>query len=466
MHALARLSLAHYGEAGKAEALLLLRTYWQQHKTDEDALRPLLELLGEQERYQEAEEYYQQLLLALADLEPDEDGQPRTPDPRTQDIREYLRTKQIQRERILLPATPVATSRVISQERQTPGSGLDSGYSISVISEATSQRADNTMSRREAGKTIATLGAASLLTVPLFGLRQVGALLQDEEILALSTPSIPILWRLYFDGHLSDVQQALPGYLSQIALLVRQPSRYQQRAAWVASKAHQLACMLALQEQDYGLALIHVDQALLGATRAEDTHLQVATLIRRALVYRYLKWFTPMLEAYQEADQYRKSLSPLLQGRLYAGLAEAHSNFEREYEAQYFLERAYTTFPENPRDDPHFSYTHFKLPQTFEAVMYLNLKQGDKAWEVLAKIDTSLPMAVVPDRVELSMKQARATLLLGDMTQSCTYVAYAATSARALGSHLRYNEAYNIYQQMLVKWPPEQQVQALAGHFQ
>ncbi|MBA2678450.1 MAG: hypothetical protein H0U76_08670 [Ktedonobacteraceae bacterium] len=98
VHALARLYLASSGQAGTAEALVLLRTYWQSHKTDEDALRPLMEILGEQERYQEAEEYYQQLLVALADLEPDDEGQARMPDPRTQDIREYLRTKQIRRE--------------------------------------------------------------------------------------------------------------------------------------------------------------------------------------------------------------------------------------------------------------------------------------------------------------------------------------------------------------------------------
>ena len=70
VHALSRLYIARASEAGKAEALLLLRTYWQQAKTDQDALRPLLELLGEQERYQEAGEYYQQLLLALVGLAP------------------------------------------------------------------------------------------------------------------------------------------------------------------------------------------------------------------------------------------------------------------------------------------------------------------------------------------------------------------------------------------------------------
>lgn len=306
----------------------------------------------------------------------------------------------------------------------------------------------------------------ALLAVPnLFGLLQAGAMLHDEEILEICTTSLPVLWRLYFDGQLSEVQRVLSGYLSQLALLIRQPSGYQQRAAQAASQAHQLACMLALQEQDYGLALIHVDQAFFAATIAKDIQVQVASLIRKALVYRYLKWFKLMLETYQEADQYSKRISSLLYGRVYAGLAEAYSYFEREYDAQSFLERAYTAFPENPRNDPNFSYTHFKLPQVFEVTMYLNLKQAKRAWEVLAKLETAVPMAVVPDRVELAMKQARASLLLDDIEQSCKYVDFAASSAVALGSQLRYNEAYHLYQQMQMKWPREQVVKALAGHF-
>jgi hypothetical protein len=121
---------------------------------------------------------------------------------------------------------------------------------------------------------------------------------------------------------------------------------------------------------------------------------------------------------------------------------------------------------EKPQDDPNFSFTHFKLPQGFEVVMYLNLKQASKAREILAKIDTSVPMAVVPDRVELSIDQARASLLFGDMKQCCKYVEVAATSAASLGSDLRYNEAYSIYRQLQMKWPREQQVKVLAGHFQ
>jgi DNA-binding SARP family transcriptional activator len=143
VHALAHLYLARHGEVGKAEALLLVRTYWQQYKTDQDVLRPLLELLGEQERYQEAEAYYQQYLAALAELGPDEEGQPRVPDARTRDIREYLRTKQIQRERVFTPTLaesqilrvrPVFSAHLQSEKQLLTGTLSVSEFSLDAKS--------------------------------------------------------------------------------------------------------------------------------------------------------------------------------------------------------------------------------------------------------------------------------------------------------------------------------------------
>lgn len=314
------------------------------------------------------------------------------------------------------------------------------------------------------------LKGAALAIPNFFGLMQGGMTLHEKEILSLCAASLPTFWRLYFDGQLLDVRRILPGHISQLAVLMRQPSEYQQQAACFASQAHQLACMLALQEQDFGEALIHVDQAIQAAHIAADANVSVASLIRKALVYRYInrslkRCPEQILEAYQEAMPYISFASPLLRGRLYTGLAEAYSELEQEYEAKHSLERAYALFPGEPKNDPAFSYTHFKLPQGFEAIMYLNLKRGKLAWEMLTKVDASIPMEVVPDRVELSIDQARASLLLDDMNQSCKYLERAVTLATALGSHLRYHEAYCIYQQIQRKWPHEQQVKILAAHF-
>jgi tetratricopeptide (TPR) repeat protein len=85
--------LNRFDKQGEERAILLLRRYILTHPTEEDALRPLMELLGKRECFQEALEYYQRLCESLKD-------EGHQPDARTQKIERYVRNKQIQRERL------------------------------------------------------------------------------------------------------------------------------------------------------------------------------------------------------------------------------------------------------------------------------------------------------------------------------------------------------------------------------
>src|SRR5260370_3142699 len=228
--------------------------------------------------------------------------------------------------------------------------------------------------------------------------------------------------------------------------------------------------MMPLQPKDYTSALIHADQEIQYARIAEDLHLQVASLIRKALVYFYLKRPGQRLWAYQEAAHYSQHVSPLLDSRVSRGLAEAYSdlaqhNEDFESEAWQALDLARKTFPDHPQEDPNFTYTHFKFPQGYEGLIYLNLNQPGKAWKALAEIDEATPALIIPDRVELTVRQARASVALGNLDQSEDYLQSAVASAKALGSQLRRSESYDIYQQMQKKWPNEQRVKELADLF-
>ena len=75
------------------EALFRLRIYWITYPTDEDALRFLMSMLTEQERYHEALEYYERLQTCLAQIG-------REPHPLTQDLAAYARVKPIQNARL------------------------------------------------------------------------------------------------------------------------------------------------------------------------------------------------------------------------------------------------------------------------------------------------------------------------------------------------------------------------------
>jgi DNA-binding SARP family transcriptional activator len=97
VHELTRL----YRQRGApAEAERVLREHLVREPLDEDALRPFMELLGQQERYREALDTYQRAQETLV-----QEG--RAPDDRTQDIAEYLRAKKITRTRI---STALSTS--------------------------------------------------------------------------------------------------------------------------------------------------------------------------------------------------------------------------------------------------------------------------------------------------------------------------------------------------------------------
>jgi DNA-binding SARP family transcriptional activator len=87
VHQLGRLALSR-GQLMQAE--LYVRAYWAAHMDDEDALRLLMDILGEQERYQEAQQCYR---LTCQVREQEEEPI----DPRTHELAEYWRTKPMSR---------------------------------------------------------------------------------------------------------------------------------------------------------------------------------------------------------------------------------------------------------------------------------------------------------------------------------------------------------------------------------
>src|SRR5579885_2498588 len=328
------------------------------------------------------------------------------------------------------------------------------------------QRADENdrVSRRQA--------IAALISTPaaVFGITQ-GAnpiLLHPEEVLALCTVNIPLSWQLYFEGGLAEVERILPGYLSQLTALAHQPSRYQKRAASLASKGHQLASLLEGQYQNFGMAHSHASKAFDYGTLAEDPNLQTTALIRQAQVHLYLRHPKLRLQAYERAVQYLDHTSPLLQGRVYIGLTETHSQLGNERDAWKFLDLAHKTFPEHCAADPNFSYTHFNHSSlhSFAGMTFLHLKQPEQAWKSFSQIDKATPTTAVPNRVELSVRQAEVSFALGDRDQTCAYIASTVETARAIGNQLRITEAYRVYENMQSKWGNERQVKDLEELFQ
>lgn len=292
-------------------------------------------------------------------------------------------------------------------------------------------------------------------------------LLHPEEILALSKVNIPLCWKLYFEGGFTELGQMLPGYLAQLHSLTQNASRYSQQAAGLASQLHQLAYLLALQSQDFGTALQHTHDAAYYGQQAKDVNLQVTAMVRQGYIYFCLKRSVQRLHTYEKALHFSEGCSPLIQGYLYAGLAEAYAQRKDKDAALKMLQRAYDIFPAQPEDDPHFTYTHFRwlTIHNLEGLVHLHLEQARQAQSSFDKVDQALVQAVVPHRVEVTVYQAATALKLGELEQSCSLLTTAVEAASKLGSHLRYQEASQVYDQMQEHWPQEPQVRTLQELF-
>ncbi len=294
------------------------------------------------------------------------------------------------------------------------------------------------------------------------------ASLQPEEMLSLCTCTIPLSWQLYFEGGLSEVEKLIPGYLSRLTGLAQQSSPYQTRAAGLASQAYQLASLVALQHQNFGHALTHARQAFTYAELAGDPNLQTASYIRQGQVYLYLNRPLNRLQAYENALHYVPHSSPLLQGRAYIGLTETHGQLGNQKEAARYLDLARQVFPMTHFDtDPAYAYTHFNHWSfaALEGLMHLHLKQPQAAWETLSREDKAVPHALIPNRVELTVRQARVACTLNERDLACSYIESAATMAQRMGNQLRFDETYAIHEDMLKKWPGDPKVSMLADIF-
>jgi transcriptional regulator with XRE-family HTH domain len=333
--------------------------------------------------------------------------------------------------------------------------------SIFEMIEQNSERPQ--VSRRHALSLLARLPVALLgltlegSSVPLFA----------EELLPLCATSIPACWELYYDGHLAEVQKVLPVYCAKLAALAEQPLPQQRQAATLASQAYQLSSQILGGQEDFGAALAHCQQALTYARLADDANLQVASLIFKADIYfskRYPLYSPQTYQAYREALPLLKHASPLLQGRLYASLAECHAYQEQEQEALRYMGLAQTIYPADPKADPAFAYTghsHFSLYVYGEGRTYLRLGQLAKARQALERVEATLPKALGVRREILAIRQAEAAVAANDLEQSCCYLQTAVRSARQLGNNLHRSHALEIYQTMPEAWHHEKPIKEL-----
>lgn len=150
MQALQRLYLAEPGEQGERAVLEMLEAYWHRDRTNEAVVRSLIELLGKQGRYQQAEQCYTKLCLVL------EQQEERAPHPRTQAVMDALRVQRVQPRR-----DEHQPERIAPPPATQPHTLLSASKTIPVVAEEAEMMIDE--------EALPALGTALVQGVSAFG---------------------------------------------------------------------------------------------------------------------------------------------------------------------------------------------------------------------------------------------------------------------------------------------------------
>ncbi|SFF96780.1 DNA-binding transcriptional regulator, XRE family [Planifilum fulgidum] len=276
---------------------------------------------------------------------------------------------------------------------------------------------------------------------------------------------------LFFNGHPHQVEAILPLYCHHTTLLARQPSPFQQKAARLASQAHLLACELLADRENFGAAEQAGKQAFIYGKIADDTNLQVASLIGLANIGFHRKLTNVALRAYQRAISLLDNATPLLKGRTYAGIAEVYAMRGQFQESMRAMGLAYEHFPLKPEDDPAYPYlraSRYSLYVFGDAQSRLFLGQPKEAEKALIAMqqETNDPEVEPITRLDMLYYQAEIQIQQKDLDQSASILIEGAKLAKELGSRLYFNKLIGSYNKLSIQWPKEKRVAELEEWFQ
>lgn len=291
------------------------------------------------------------------------------------------------------------------------------------------------------------------------------------EALALWADSLEACWLAYMVGGQEEIEQKLPNYFVNLTRPTLTPGPHQRQAASLMAQVYQLSGLLKLQRGDFAGALAEGTQALVYSQLAQDWNAYVASQIRMATILMAYKRAGAALNAYNDAlrcvNEHPTIISPLLQSWIFCGLGEIQATMGRERDAMRFMQLAMTVFPEEPQNDPAYSYCRWdsSLIFLYEGLLLLRRGYPKFAWEAFSQIDELRPAPPERIRAEFLKYKVYTSCLLGNMIQTCIYMEAAARAAREIQSDLLFSEIYALYEHMLALWGTEPRVRALAELF-
>jgi DNA-binding SARP family transcriptional activator len=338
------------------------------------------------------------------------------------------------------------------------------------------------LTRRMALATLATLSTSLLAKV------QSGPLttLIVEEFLTQCTSSLTACSHLLQGDGITTVESTLPRYLPPLIALTKSPSSFQQRAITLASQGCFLFSLVKLHRLQFQERVAYCKQSVEFSRVSEDQTIFLTALTHLGNARNDSNQPENMLQTYQEAANFLKRkdtdiIPPLLQSRIYLGLAQAHARLSHQQEAESYLSLSNETFS-LPTDDGLLALAldydlplkihlegsvHLDLGQLKEEKGSSKLSSYKPASTVLAQIEQIPPSVSVAERIRLEIINQRALVAVrsNNLEQFEKYLTEGVQGAKALGSEKRRQEALANWKAARKQWPNERRVWELADLF-
>ncbi len=300
----------------------------------------------------------------------------------------------------------------------------------------------------------------------------------QEEFLPSCAASLNACWQLMNGREIAAVEHAVSQYLPILITWARQPSSYQQTAAYLASQGCLLLGLVSLHlfpsPSNYHGRLAYCKQAVEYARVSKMPAQLAIALIHLGGSFYDAEQLTEMLQANQEAVLSSNSaeVSPLLRSKALAELARAYSRFNEVQDSLRYIQEARAILPEQIASLPSYLpdsglFHHLLLEgQTLVNLGTFNPEKRyhELAWKSLEEIEDLPTAIVVPERfrIEAINQRALTAIQVGDLDQFCDFLIEGAAGAKALNSEPRRQEVIANWKEARKAWPHESRVMQLA----
>lgn len=470
VQALARLYAEKQDKASEEEALLLLRSYWNDHPRDEDALRPLMELLGKRDCYQEALHYYAKLCALL-----EEDGQ--QPDPHTQDIATYLRTKQIQRQKTKrMPETPAIPLN--GEERShTAFSSMENWSPENRMGEVPYEKGHSLNNQRR--KLLQQmLGIASTTLVsPLDLLLPHSSMWQRESesnsVFSLYEQLLAQSWDSYYTVSARQAVYALDLWLKFLTVAAKEACGEEQiRLLTLLCQFYQLSGVAARDRLDFHRALADGKTAIELAFHLENSELIAAALLRRAKTFVKNQNLASALQDFEAALSYAHYARDPLKGYVHQATAAMYAFLATQDHA--FQSKSFHLFDYvatlietgNLEDDHSFTKLNTAGLSIDQAQAFVLLQNQKEAHHVLEHARQQLGTDLIRWQTRLLTVDAEIYLVECDPQQSCVLAHHVLDLLQTTHSLSSKQQILALHQKLQQQFPSEHAVRHLGERLQ